>query len=138
MQNRPILSMPPLRNQKKHLIILSGHYEGIDQRIIDLCVDEEISIGDYVLTGGELPAMVLVDAVLRYVPNILGNDHSATDESFSNNTLEYPQYTRPRVFMGLEVPEVLISGNHKNIEEWKKEQSLKETKNRRPDLLDKD
>ena len=101
-------------------------------------MDEEISIGDYVLTGGELPAMVLVDAVLRYVPNILGNDHSATDESFSNNTLEYPQYTRPRVFMGLEVPEVLISGNHKNIEEWKKEQSLKETKSRRPDLLDKD
>ena len=121
-----------------HLILICGHYEGIDQRIIDLCVDEEISIGDYVLTGGELPAMVLVDAVLRYVPNILGNDHSATDESFSNNTLEYPQYTRPRVFMGLEVPEVLISGNHKNIEEWKKEQSLKETKNRRPDLLDKD
>ena len=121
-----------------HLILICGHYEGIDQRIIDLCVDEEISIGDYVLTGGELPAMVLVDAVLRYVPNILGNDHSATDESFSNNTLEYPQYTRPRVFMGLEVPEVLISGNHKNIEEWKKEQSLKETKSRRPDLLDKD
>ena len=121
-----------------HLILICGHYEGIDQRIIDLCVDEEISIGDYVLTGGELPAMVLVDAVLRYVPNILGNDHSATDESFSNNTLEYPQYTRPRVFMGLEVPDVLISGNHKNIEEWKKEQSLKETKNRRPDLLDKD
>ena len=124
--------------KEDNIILLCGHYEGIDQRIIDLCVDEEISIGDYVLTGGELPAMVLVDAVLRYVPNILGNDHSATDESFSNNTLEYPQYTRPRVFMGLEVPEVLISGNHKNIEEWKKEQSLKETKNRRPDLLDKD
>ena len=121
-----------------HLIIVCGHYEGIDQRIIDLCIDEEISIGDYVLTGGELPAMVLVDAVLRYVPNILGNEHSATDESFSNNTLEYPQYTRPRVFMGLEVPEVLISGNHKKIEEWKLEQSLKETKSRRPDLLDKD
>lgn len=121
-----------------HLILVCGHYEGIDQRIIDLCIDEEISIGDYVLTGGELPAMVLVDSVLRYVPNILGNEHSATDESFSNNTLEYPQYTRPRVFMGLEVPEVLISGNHKNIEEWKIEQSLKETKKRRPDLLKKD
>ena len=121
-----------------HLILVCGHYEGIDQRIIDLCIDEEISIGDYVLTGGELPAMVLVDSVLRYVPNILGNEHSATDESFSNNTLEYPQYTRPRVFMGLEVPEVLISGNHKNIEEWKIEQSLKETKKRRPDLLNKD
>ena len=121
-----------------HLILVCGHYEGIDQRIIDLCIDEEISIGDYVLTGGELPAMVVVDSVLRYVPNILGNEHSATDESFSNNTLEYPQYTRPRVFMGLEVPEVLISGNHKNIEEWKIEQSLKETKKRRPDLLKKD
>ena len=120
-----------------HLIIVCGHYEGIDQRIIDLCIDEEISIGDYVLTGGELPAMVLVDAVLRYVPNILGNNHSAEDESFSNNTLEYPQYTRPRVFMGLEVPEVLISGNHKKIEEWKEKESLKETKNRRPDLLNK-
>lgn len=122
----------------EHLILVCGHYEGIDQRVIDLCIDEEISIGDYVLTGGELPAMVLVDSVLRYVPNILGNEHSATDESFSNNTLEYPQYTRPRVFMGLEVPEVLISGNHKNIEEWKREQSLKETKSRRPDLLKKD
>jgi tRNA (guanine37-N1)-methyltransferase len=120
-----------------HFIIVCGHYEGIDQRIIDLCIDEEISIGDYVLTGGELPAMVLVDAVLRYVPDILGNDHSAVDESFTNNTLEYPQYTRPRVFMGLEVPEVLISGNHKKIEEWKVEQSLKETRDKRPDLLDK-
>ena len=120
-----------------HLIIVCGHYEGIDQRIIDLCVDEEISIGDYVLTGGELPAMVLVDSVLRYVPQVLGSETSMVDESFSDGLLEYPQYTRPRVFMGLEVPEVLISGNHAEIAKWKESQKLNETKKHRPDLLNK-
>ncbi len=120
-----------------HLIIVCGHYEGIDQRIIDLCIDEQVSIGDYVLTGGELPAMVLADAVLRYVPNVLHSDTSVVDESFSDQLLEYPQYTRPREFMGLSVPEVLINGNHKEIEKWKSEQKLSETKKFRPDLLDK-
>ena len=121
----------------EHLIIVCGHYEGIDQRVIDLCIDEQISIGDYVLTGGELPAMVLTDAVLRYVPNVLHSDTSVLDESFSEQLLEYPQYTRPREFMGLSVPEVLINGNHKEIEKWKREQKIAETKKFRPDLLDK-
>lgn len=120
-----------------HLIIVCGHYEGIDERIIDLCIDEQISIGDYVLTGGELPAMVLTDAILRYIPNVLHNDTSVVDESFSDGLLEHPQYTRPREFMGLEVPDVLISGNHKEIEKWKMEQKILETKKYRPDLLDK-
>ena len=119
-----------------HLIIVCGHYEGIDERIITLCVDEQISIGDYVLTGGELPAMVLVDTVCRYIPEVLGNDTSVEDESFSDNLLEYPQYTRPREFMGLSVPDVLVNGNHKEIEKWKKEQKIIETKKYRPDLLD--
>ncbi len=120
-----------------HLILVCGHYEGIDERIIELCVDEQISIGDYVLTGGELPAMVLVDAVLRYEPNVLHNETSTDDETFSDGLLEYPQYTRPREFMGLSVPEVLINGNHKEIEKWKAEQKIIETKKYRPDLLDK-
>lgn len=119
-----------------HLIIVCGHYEGIDERIIELCINEQISIGDYVLTGGELPAMVLADAVLRYVPNVLHSDTSVVDESFSERLLEYPQYTRPREFKGLSVPEVLINGNHKEIEKWKMEQKLSETKKYRPDLLD--
>lgn len=121
----------------KHLIIVCGHYEGIDQRVIDYFNMEEISIGDYVLTGGELPAMVLVDAVSRYVDGVL-SEGSTSEESFSNGMLEYPQYTKPRVFEGLEVPEVLTNGNHKEIENWKKEQSLKITKERRPDLLNKE
>ena len=134
-------------NQKKvnsiakeieHLIIVCGHYEGIDERIIELCIDEQISIGDYVLTGGELPAMVLVDSVLRYIPKVLHSDTSVVDESFSDNLLEYPQYTRPREFMGLTVPEVLLNGNHKEIEKWKREKQLEETKKYRPDLLDED
>ena len=134
-------------NQKKvrdiaqnidHLIIVCGHYEGIDERVIELCIDEQISIGDYVLTGGELPAMVLVDSVLRYIPNVLHNDTSVVDESFSDNLLEHPQYTRPREFMGLTVPEVLLNGNHKEIEKWKSEQKILETKKYRPDLLNKD
>lgn len=109
---------------KKHLIIICGHYEGVDQRAIDLCVDREISIGDYVLTGGELPAMVISDAVARYVPNVISAD-SLKEESFTDGCLEYPQYTRPRVFRGLEVPEVLLSGNHAEIQAWRVAQSKK-------------
>lgn len=120
-----------------HLIIVCGHYEGIDQRVIDLCIDEQMSIGDYVLTGGELPAMVLVDAIARYIPSVLHSETSTADESFEGGLLEYPQYTRPREFMGLSVPEVLISGNHKEIEKWKLAQKLEETTKYRPDLLDK-
>lgn len=121
----------------EHIIIVCGHYEGIDERIITLCIDEVMSIGDYVLTGGELPAMVLTDAILRYVPEVLHSDTSVVDESFSNNLLEYPQYTRPREFMGLSVPDILIGGNHKEIEKWKSEQKILETRKYRPDLLDK-
>lgn len=120
----------------KHLVLICGHYEGIDERIINLFNIEEISIGDYVLTGGEIPAMVLVDSVSRYIDGVISKE-STEEESFSNGLLEYPQYTKPQNFMGLEVPEVLISGNHKKIDEWRKEQSLKITKERRPDLLDK-
>lgn len=122
-------------SKEKHLILICGHYEGIDERIITLLVNDQISIGDYVLTGGELPAMVLVDAVSRYITGVLGNQNSTDDESFTNNLLEYPQYTRPRNFMGLEVPEVLLSGNHKEIEKWKMEMRISETKRLRPDLL---
>ena len=116
------------------LVLLCGHYEGVDQRVIDLFIDEEVSIGDYVLTGGELPAMVLTDAVCRYVDGVISSD-SLTAESFSDNLLEYPQYTRPQVFMGLEVPEVLLNGNHKLINEWRREQSIKLTKKLRPDII---
>ena len=121
-------------SKEKHLIILCGHYEGIDQRVIDKIVDEEISIGDYVLTGGEIPAMVLIDSVSRYIEGVLNQD-SIKEESFTNNLLEYPQYTRPEVFEGEKVPEVLLSGNHQNIDKWRKEKSLEITKNKRPDLL---
>lgn len=119
----------------EHLIILCGHYEGVDQRVIDYFNMEEISIGDYVLTGGELPAMVFVDTLSRLLPSVLNNDHSSVDESFSNNLLEYPQYTRPNVFEGMEVPKVLTSGNHKEIEKFRREQSLEITRRNRPDLL---
>lgn len=119
-----------------HLILLCGHYEGIDQRIVDLYVDEEISIGDYVLTGGELPAMVLIDSISRMLPGVLGNEMSSEIESFQNNLLEYDQYTRPEEFEGLKVPEVLLSGNHKLIEEYRKKSSYKRTKENRPDLLE--
>ena len=119
---------------EEHLILLCGHYEGIDQRVLDEIVDEEISIGDYVLTGGELPAMVLIDSVSRYVNGVL-NEDSTKEESFSNKLLEYPQYTRPEEFRGKKVPEVLISGHHKNIKEWREEKSLEVTKNKRPDLI---
>ena len=117
----------------EHLILLCGHYEGIDQRIIDLYIDEEISIGDYVLTGGELPAMVVCDCIARYVDGVISNA-SLTDETFGENGLEYPQYTRPAVYEGLSVPEVLLSGNHAEIDKWRKEQSEKLTAERRPDL----
>jgi len=118
----------------EHLILLCGHYEGVDQRVIDLFIDEEISIGDYVLTGGELPAMVLVDCVARYVDGVL-NTSSLVDESFSDGMLEYPQYTRPQVYRGLEVPEVLRSGNHVAVDKWRREEAEKITAKKRPDLL---
>ena len=121
-------------SKEKHLVLLCGHYEGIDQRVIDEICPEEISIGDYVLTGGELPAMVLIDAVSRYVDGVL-SEESILEESFTNGLLEYPQYTRPEVFLGKKVPEVLISGHHENIKKWRQEQSLKITKLKRPDLL---
>lgn len=119
---------------EKHLILLCGHYEGIDQRVLDKVVDEEISIGDYVLTGGELPAMVLIDAISRNIDGVL-DDESLVDESFNNDLLEYPQYTRPEIFMGERVPEVLLSGHHANIEKWRREKSLEITKKKRPDLI---
>lgn len=121
-------------SKESHLILLCGHYEGIDQRVIDEIVDEEISIGDYVLTGGELPAMVLIDAVSRYVDGVL-SDGSTDEESFRNNLLEYPQYTRPEEFRGRKVPEVLISGHHENIKKWREHKSQEITKIKRPDLL---
>ena len=117
-----------------HLVLLCGHYEGVDQRVIDLFIDEELSIGDYVLTGGEIPAMAVADAVCRYVDGVI-NGESLKQESFSDGTLEYPQYTKPPEFMGLKVPEVLISGHHQKVEEWRREQSKEITKKRRPDLL---
>jgi len=120
------------------LILLCGHYEGIDQRIIDRYVDMEISIGDYVLTGGELPAMVLIDCVTRLIPGVLGSSQSILEESHSAGLLEYPQYTRPAVYDGDAVPEVLLSGNHKEIERWRRQQSLKNTLLKRPDLLNRD
>lgn len=120
-------------SKEKHLILLCGHYEGIDQRVIDEIVDEEISIGDYVLTGGELPAMVLIDSVSRYVDGVISKE-STSEESFSNGLLEYPQYTRPEIFNGIKVPEVLLSGHHANIEKWRKEKSIQITKKKRPDL----
>ena len=121
-------------SKEKHLILLCGHYEGIDQRIIDLIVTDEISIGDYVLTGGEIPAMVLIDSVSRYVEGVLTKE-SIKEESFSNNLLEYPQYTRPETFLDKKVPEVLLSGHHENIRKWREEQALKNTYQKRPDLL---
>ncbi len=123
--------------QEEDLIILCGHYEGIDERVLDMIVTDHISIGDYVLTGGELPAMVVIDTISRLVPGVLHNDVSAQFETFHDNLLEYPQYTRPVEFMGKTVPEVLLSGHHKNIEAWRKEQSVQRTKERRPDLFDR-
>lgn len=130
--------------KSEHLILIAGHYEGVDERVKEYLVNEEISIGDYVLTGGELPTMVVVDSIVRLIPGVLEKPAATQFESFSNPTsdirhpksgLEYPQYTRPEEFKGWKVPEVLLSGNHREIEKWRKEQSIKKTKNRRPDLL---
>ena len=121
--------------QEEHLIFICGHYEGIDQRILDIFQPEEISIGDYVLTGGEIPTMAIIDATLRFLEGVLSSE-SLDEESFSNNMLEYPQYTRPAEFMGRKVPEVLLSGNHKEIAKWRREKSLEKTKQVRPDLLE--
>lgn len=118
------------------LVVVCGRYEGVDQRFIDNCVDREVSIGDYILTGGELPAMVLIDAVARHIPGALGDEASPEEESFAGGLLEHPQYTRPAEYRGWPVPEVLLSGHHANIEKWKKEQRLQRTRERRPDLLD--
>ena len=123
--------------KKENIAILCGHYEGVDERVIEAIVDEEISIGDYVLTGGELPALVLSDSVARMLPGVLANDEAMEKESHYNGLLEYPQYTKPAVWNGMEVPEVLLSGHHANIEKWRNEQSLKRTKEKRPDLLEK-
>lgn len=123
--------------REEELVFLCGHYEGVDERILDMIVTDYVSIGDYVLTGGELPAMVMIDAISRMVPGVLSNDTSAETESFSDNLLEYPQYTRPEEFMGMRVPEVLLSGHHARIEKWRREQSLIRTKKWRPDLLEK-
>ena len=119
-----------------NIILVCGHYEGIDQRFIDECVDEEISIGDYVLTGGEIPAMVFTDALCRMVPGVLTNNECFTEESHFSGLLEYPQYTKPAEWRGMEVPEVLLSGHHANIEKWRREMSLAVTRQKRPDLLD--
>lgn len=120
--------------KEEELVFLCGHYEGIDERVLEEIVTDYVSIGDYVLTGGELPAMVMIDSISRLVPGVLHNDDSAGDESFENGLLEYPQYTRPPVFLDKEVPEVLLSGHHENIRKWRHEQSVKRTKERRPDL----
>lgn len=123
--------------KEDNLIILCGHYEGIDERVLEMIVTDYVSIGDYVLTGGELASMVVVDAVSRLVPDVLHNDESAEFESFNDNLLEYPQYTRPVEFMGKKVPDVLLSGHHANVEKWRREQSLIRTAKYRPDLLEK-
>lgn len=123
-------------SEKKHLILLCGHYEGFDERIRSM-VDIEISVGDYVLTGGEIPSMILIDSVVRLLDGVIAKE-SHENDSFNNNLLDYPVYTKPVDFMGMKVPEVLLSGHHKNIEEWRKDQSLKRTLERRPDLLERD
>jgi tRNA (guanine37-N1)-methyltransferase len=124
-------------SRKEHLILICGHYEGIDERIRTHCVDMELSIGDYVLSGGEVAAMVVVDVVSRLVPNVLGGERSNLEDTFQDGLLEYPHYTRPRVFRDQEVPEVLLSGNHELIRIWRRKESLRRTIERRPDLLDK-
>lgn len=122
-------------SNKDHIILIAGHYEGIDQRIIDKYVDEEISVGDFVLTSGELPVLMIVDSVGRLLPGVLGSDESSIEESHSNGLLEYPQYTRPESYEGMEVPEILLSGHHKKIEEWRLFKSIEITLKRRPDLI---
>ena len=122
---------------EENLVFLCGHYEGIDKRVLDKIVTDEVSLGDFVLTGGELPAMVMIDAISRLIPGVLNNDISAETETFTDNLLEYPQYTRPEIWEGEAVPSVLLSGHHANIEKWRREQSLLLTKERRPDLFEK-
>ena len=121
--------------EQTHLILICGHYEGIDERFVEHAVDREVSIGDYVLSGGELPAMVLIDAVVRLLPGALGSPYSAGDESHSHGLLEYPHYTRPAEFRGWRVPDILISGNHAEVDRWRREQARERTRRRRPDLL---
>jgi len=128
-------SMAQRLAQHQHLIILCGHYEGVDQRIIDALIDEEISIGDYVLTGGELPAMVIIDVISRLIPGVLNKDESYMEESFSSGLLEYPQYTRPAEYRNMRVPEILLSGDHAAVQKWRLQMSLERTACRRPDLL---
>ncbi len=123
--------------REEELVLLCGHYEGVDQRALDTCIDEEISIGDFILTGGELAAMVLVDCVARFIPGVLGSAESPEEESFSDGLLEYPQYTRPRELCGMEVPPVLLSGDHAKIKAWRRMESLKATRRFRPDLFAK-
>lgn len=129
-------SMAEEFSKEEDLVFLCGHYEGIDERVLEMIVTDNVSIGDYVLTGGELPSMVMIDAISRLVPGVLNNDVSAEFESFNDNLLEYPQYTRPEVYEGKTVPQVLLSGHHKNIESWRREQSIRRTLERRPDLLE--
>jgi len=121
--------------QQEHLLIVTGHYEGFDERIREALADDELSIGDYVLTNGALPAMVVIDAVTRLLPGVLGDDASSTEESFSHGLLEYPQWTRPAEFRGMKVPDVLVSGNHAEIAKWRAEQAKKRTQEQRPDLI---
>lgn len=122
----------------ENIILICGRYEGVDERVIDSLIDFEISIGDYVLTGGEIPAMVIIDGVIRLLPGVVGKEESLKSESFEDNLLDYPQYTRPPVFKGMDVPKILLSGNHKDIKKWRKEKSLEITRIKRPDLIDKD
>jgi tRNA (guanine37-N1)-methyltransferase len=124
-------------SQEDHLVFICGHYEGYDERIREFLVTDELSVGDYVLTGGELPAMVVIDSVVRLLPGVLGNETSAVTDSFSTGLLEYPHYTRPAEFRGWKVPDILLSGHHANIDVWRREQALKRTWERRPELLDK-
>ena len=145
-KTRVILTSPagrPFRQEiarelagEKHLLLVCGSYEGFDERVRQSLADDEISIGDYVLTNGALPAMVIIDAVARLLPGVLGDDESSVDESFSDRLLEYPQYTRPAEFRGMNVPEVLLSGDHAAIEKWRREQATVQTRQRRPDLLE--
>jgi tRNA (guanine37-N1)-methyltransferase len=121
----------------RHVVLICGRYEGVDQRVLEALVDEEVSIGDYVLSGGEIPAMVILDSVVRLIPGALGNSASAVNESFSTGLLDYPQYTRPAVFRGLAVPEVLLSGDHARIASWRKEKALERTLRRRPEMAPK-
>lgn len=136
-QGQPLTAQTAKRlSSYEELVVLCGHYEGIDQRVLDTFVDEEISLGDFILTGGEIAAMAVADAVARFVPGVLGSAASAHEDSFSDGLLEYPQYTRPSEFRGMRVPEILLSGDHQKIAQWRREQSLRVTKQKRPDLLE--